>query len=203
MIEPLSKAAEATFVRGFKARCENAAVQIRSSLGLKDIEPLSARELAEYLDVWVWELAEVPGLSRESIRHLGSSEGDEWSAVAVRSGNQDIIVLNPSHSPARQSNDLMHELAHILLGHEPAKIAVSDIAGIGIRTFDERQEAEADWMAASLLLPRPALAASAKLKMETAAAAEYFGVSKALYTYRLRMTGVEKQQSYRRADARS
>lgn len=198
MISPIPKDDEALFVRGFKSRCENTALQFRVHLGLKDTEPLPAHKLAKYLDVCVWELTNVPGLPRETLRYLSSSEGDEWSAVAVRSGTQDIIVLNPSHSPARQANDLMHELAHIILNHEPCQVLVSDSTGVGFRTFDKRQEAEADWLAACLLLPRPAIVASHRQKVDVETAANYFGVSKELYKYRLRITGVEKQlsQSY-------
>jgi len=198
MISPVTKSDEATFVRGFKSRCENIAIQIRQHLGLQDSEPVSATELAEYLDVWIWNLAEVPGLPREALRHLSSSEGDEWSAVAVRSQKQDIIVLNPTHSPARQANDLMHELAHIILDHEPCQVIVSDSTGVGFRTFDKRQEAEADWLAACILLPRAAVALTHGRAMSVNDAADHFGVSKDLYRYRLRMTGVEKQQAYRR-----
>lgn len=197
MIGPISKNDEALFVRGFKSRCENTAIQVRSHLGLKDTDPLPARELAKYLNVFIWELANVPGLPRETLRYLQSTEGDEWSAVTVRSGTKDIIVLNPSHSVARQSNDLMHEQAHIILNHESSQIIVSDNTGIGFRTFDKRQEAEADWLGACLLLPRPAIAATHCQKMDIEAAADYFGVSKELYKYRLRITGVEKQLSSR------
>ena len=185
MIAPVSKADEATFIRGFKSRCENVGIQFRTHLGLKDTDPLPARELAEYLDVWIWELAAVPGLPREAFRHLKSAEGDEWSAVAVRVGDQDIIVLNPSHSAARQSNDLMHELAHIILEHAPCSVVVSESIGVGFRTFDTRQEAEADWLASCLLLPRPAVAATYRQKMPVDAADGHFGVSKDLYTYRV------------------
>jgi Zn-dependent peptidase ImmA (M78 family) len=197
MIGPVSKGDEALFVRGFKSRCENTAIQIRTHLGLKDIDPLPAREVATYLEVLIWELDDVPNLPRETLRYLKSSEGDEWSAVAVRSGTKDIIVLNPSHSLARQANDLMHELSHIILNHEPCQIIVSDSTGVGLRTFDKRQEAEADWLAACLLLPRPAIATCHRQNMHIEEAAEYFGVSKDLYRYRLRITGVEKQLSHR------
>jgi len=198
MIAPVSKAEEATLIRGFKARCENVGIQYRTHLGLKDIEPLPARELAEYLGVWIWNLSDVPGLTREAYRYLKSAEGDEWSAVTVRVEGQDIVVLNPSHSEARQSNDLMHELAHIILEHTPCSVVVSESTGVGLRTFDKRQEVEADWLASCLLLPRPAVAATCRQKMETDVAADYFGVSKELYIYRVRMTGVQKQLAYRR-----
>lgn len=197
MISPVSKNDEALFVRGFKTRCENTAIQIRSHLGLKDTDPLPAREVAKYLDVFIWDLDNVPGLPGETLHHLQSSEGDEWSAVAVRSGTKDIIVLNPSHSVARQANDLMHELAHIILNHKPSQVTVSDSTGIGFRTFDRRQEAEADWLGACLLLPRSAIAASHRQNMDIEAAADYFGVSKDLYKYRVRITGVERQLSRR------
>lgn len=197
MIKPVSKSDEATFVRGFKARCENLAIQFRQHLKLSEIEPLPAVDLAAYLGVWIWELDGLPHLTGEAKRHLKSAEGDEWSAVAVRAANQDIIVLNPRHKPPRQSNDLMHELAHIILNHQPAQVLVSEAAEIGFRTFDKRQEAEADWLGACLLLPRPAVAHCHSQAMSVGTAAELFLVSSELYKFRLQMTGVQKQQLYR------
>jgi len=194
LIKPVSKLDEATFIRGFKARCENLSIQFRQHLKLSEVEPLPAVDLATYLGVWIWQLDSLTNLNVEAKRHLTSAEGDEWSAVTVRAANQDIIVMNPRHKPPRQSNDLMHELAHIILNHHPAQVLVSEAAEIGFRTFDKRQEAEADWLGASLLLPRPAVSHCHSQGMSVDVAAELFLVSPELYRYRLRITGVEKQQ---------
>lgn len=194
MIQPVSQRAEQGFPRGFKARCENLAIQYRGHLGVAETAPLCPYQLANYLGVSIWLLEDVPGLSREAKRHLSSEEGNEWSAVAVRVSGQDIIVLNPSHNPGRQSNDLMHELSHIILDHQPSTMHFAD--GVGIRDFNKQQEDEADWLGACLLLPRPALAHHhTKLSVEEAAL--LFKVSTVLYNYRLRITGVVKQFQYR------
>lgn len=194
MIQPVSQRAEQGFPRGFKTRCENLAIQYRDHLGVAGTAPLCPYRLAEYLGVCIWRLEDVPGLCKEAKRHLASEEGNEWSAVAVRVSGQDIIVLNPSHNYSRQSNDLMHELAHIILDHRPSTMYFA--GGVGIRDFNKQQEDEADWLGACLLLPRPALAHH-HLKISVEDAALLFKVSPALYVYRLRITGVEKQFQHR------
>lgn len=183
---------EALFERGFKTWCENTAVSIRLKMGLTPIAPLSPNALAEQLHVAVWELESVPDLKQDTLDYLGSTAGDEWSAVTVEVGGKRVIVVNPTHSTARQASDLMHELAHVILGHEAAKFFLTP-ESYAMREFNEKQEAEANWFAGCLLLPRTALANSAYMRKSVDTAIEEYGVSRRLYTYRSNKTGVSKQ----------
>ncbi len=184
---------EVRFERGFKTWAENTAVSIRARLGAKQSDPLVPLRLAEHLGVRVWTPSNVPGLSEVSLNYLTSPEGDEWSALAVRVGRKDVVVLNSTHSPARQNSDLTHELAHLIRQHEPAQIMISEETGIGLRSFNELQEAEANWLAGCLLLPRPALSYSVARKIGRESICEHFGVSEELLRYRLNVTGVGRQ----------
>ena len=181
------------FERGFKSWAENTAVTLRARLGAKQIDPLVPLHLASHLGVQVWTPADVPDLPADSLSYLTSEEGDEWSALAVRVGSRDIVVLNSAHSPARQNSDLAHELAHLLRQHTPAQIVISEGTGIGLRTFNELQEAEANWLAGCLLLPRPALSYCAARGIAHDTIRERFGVSTELLRYRLSVTGVGRQ----------
>ncbi len=52
---------------------------------------------------------------------------------------------------------LMHELSHIMLGHELATASRTADGHFLNGNYDEAQEREADWLGGTLLLPRPAL----------------------------------------------
>jgi len=180
------------FERGFKSWCENTSESIRVKMGLMPHSPLAALELAKKLDVEVWNLSEVPGLSASTSSFLSSEAGNEWSAVTVQANGRQIVVLNPRHSDARRSSTLMHELAHVIRQHPPAQ-AVTSESGFVIRVFEEKQEAEADWLAGTLLLPRAALAYCSSKRIPVPEILAAYNVSNALYGYRMRMTGVSRQ----------
>lgn len=188
----ITDAEAAKFERGFKTRSENLAASLRETLNVKRVDPLPPRSLADHLGVFVL----LPGdldLPPESHDYLLSPEGNEWSAAAVRACDMNFIVINPTHTLARQSNDMMHELAHILLRHEPAQVVISHETGVGLRGFNVRQEAEANWLAASLLLPREALVYCLKQKMDHSQICERFQVSPELTRYRINVTGAARQ----------
>ena len=67
------------------------------------------------------------------------------------------IIINPRHSRGRQSSTLMHELAHVMLKHVPVRVDVSASGMLLLSDYSEDAEAEADWLAAAMLLPRDAL----------------------------------------------
>ena len=154
----VSDQVSARFERGFKTWAENTSLALRSRLHLAAVDPLPPSTLASHLGVRLWAPHDVPGLSTEALTHLSTTAADEWSAVSVRVGQLDIVVVNTSHSPARQSSDIMHEPLHIIRGHAPAQVHMSIEIGIAVRSFNSLQEAEADWLAGCLLLPRSALA---------------------------------------------
>jgi hypothetical protein len=190
----VSKKRQALFVRGFKAWCENTSVSTRTKLGIDPHEPLSPYSLAKRLGATIWRLDDVPDLPTDTLNFLASTEGDEWSAVTVCNGDTNIIVINPIHSVGRTSSDLMHELAHIILDHKAGETFFSD-GEIMMREFDEKQEAEADWLAGTLLLPRKALEYIKYKRLPNEEVLESYSVSDQLYTYRCRMTAIDRQYS--------
>ncbi len=181
------------FVRGFKSWCEGVSAQVRRDLGLTATGPLDPRKLAVSLGVDLWTPTDVPGLPTEVSRRLLKSHSDSWSAITISHGDVVVIVYNPAHSPARQASDLMHELAHVLLGHEPTRMFISPHSGIGLRTHDKDQEAEASWLAGCLLLPREALLHIRRRGLSTDEARRAYGVSTELLRFRLNATGVNVQ----------
>jgi Zn-dependent peptidase ImmA (M78 family) len=106
--------------------------------------------------------------------------------------------LNPTNSAARESTDIMHELSHLLRNHEPSQIILSSTGNFAMRSFDAKQEDEANWLGGALLLPRIVLVECMEAGMTSAEIADRHGVSMALTDYRLRMTGVERQFALRK-----
>jgi Zn-dependent peptidase ImmA (M78 family) len=181
------------FKRGFKSWCERLSVDKRAELGLRSDDPLAPRTLAQKMSVLIWQPTDVPGLAVGALKTLLKDDPDGWSAVTLRLGSSDLIILNSAHSPARQTSDLMHELAHMILGHRPSRVDVTDELHLLLRTHDAAQEEEAAWLAACLLLPRPALLGIRRRGESHQSAAKRYGVSSDMLTYRIRVSGVEIQ----------
>lgn len=180
------------FERGFKSWSDNVSVAIRNRLNLKKHEALSPYELAMYIGVKIIIPKDIPGLSKETMEFLTSSKGDEWSAVTIQNDTVKIIVTNPLHSERRRANTLMHELSHIIRRHTSSQVYINEM-GITFRNFDKLQEAEADWLAGSLLLPRSVLIYCHFKKYSIEEACQIYGVSKSLFIYRMNKSAVKKQ----------
>jgi len=179
--------------RGFKSWCENVALGLRAELGLTKTDPLPPQTLADYLEVRFWTPRQIQGLSQEALKILLQTEKGNWSAVTVSYNGLDAIMYNPTHSPGRQSSDIMHELSHILIGHKPSTVLLSPDGVLALRSFDRKQEDEANWLSGCLLLPRPALLFIMQSGMNQDEACQRYQVSDDLLTYRLNITGVIAQ----------
>jgi hypothetical protein len=179
--------------RGFKTWSERVSAGIRRELGLVATAPLPPVTLAEYLGVTLWTPTDVPGLQPKVAQQLLEIDPGGWSATAQEVDGQAIVVYNPRHSMGRQAADITHELAHLLLGHEPAQLIVSPDGAMAMRSYNRTQEDEASWLAACLLLPRVALVSRVKAGKTAHDIAGEFGVSEALATYRIRTCGVDAQ----------
>jgi Zn-dependent peptidase ImmA (M78 family) len=141
------------------------------------------------MGVTVWYPAEVPGLSHSTLKTLLEDDPWSWSAATLEGGDRNLVILNSAHAAGRQSNDLMHELSHLICGHVPAQ--TQTVAGgiLMLVDYDEDQESEADTLAATLLLPRIALVAILSSGMSIESAALKFGVTTELMQMRLNTTG--------------
>ena len=91
----------------------------------------------------------------------------------------------------------MHELSHIILGHELAQAFLMEDGSLVPGNFDQNQEDEADWLAGTLLLPRPALLSIRSQNIPDDVACDQYLVSREMLTWRTRMTGVDYQLSRR------
>jgi len=180
----------AAFERGFKAWADRTSVSLRTELGLAPHSPLPPRRLAEHLEIPVIGPAEIKGLSRESLQQLLQRDSDGWSAVTCRAGNRLIIIFNSAHAPTRQSTDIMHELSHVLLEHSSGSLVLSQNGQTIMRTYNEQEEAEADWLASALLLPREALLRMVNDGITPEEICSEFVVSQQLLRWRLNATGV-------------
>jgi hypothetical protein len=187
-----------TFERGFKAWAERTASAVRRDLGLSATQPLDPRRLAEYLDIRLLSPDDLPGLPADVRTQLLETDPWGWSAATLVLATTTLVVYNPRKSQGRQASDIIHELAHVMLGHEPAQVVFSEDGQMATRTFDQKQEDEANWLGWALLLPRDALMAARRARMATAQIAETYGVTERLVGFRLQMTGVEAQMRRRR-----
>ncbi len=178
---------------GFKAEAERIATAVRTELGLSVADRLDCLALAKHLEVPVLSVRDLLGYGapRTSVDRLLAA-GAEFSALTVCAGTRKLIVYNSSHPRGRRANSLAHELAHILLEH-PAAPALDDG---GCRRWDGTLEAEADWLAGALLVPRDGALLWMKRSGSVAAGATHFGVSQQLFTWRVNQTGISRQLTF-------
>ena len=181
------------FKRGFKSQCERRAVEFRRQLGVAPTGALMGDALAKHIGVTVWSTHEVAGLDLRDIEVLSNEADQSWSALTMRMGSEHLVVYKPVSSKGRRNNVIMHELSHIILGHELAQACVLEDGSLVPGNFNQDQEDEADWLAGALLLPRPALLNIRHSGQLPSDACAQFCVSNEMLTWRMRMTGVDYQ----------
>ncbi|HRD68111.1 MAG TPA: ImmA/IrrE family metallo-endopeptidase [Candidatus Competibacter sp.] len=181
------------FRRGFKSQCERRSVEFRKQVGASAIAPLLAGDLARALGVTVWSTDQVSGVTREHLDVLNDQADDSWAALTMRVGSSNLVIYKPVQSVGRRNNAVMHELAHIILGHELARACLLDDGSLVPGNFNQEQEDEADWLAGTLLLPRPALLSIRERHLIDSEACQTYEVSQDMLAWRIRMTGIDYQ----------
>lgn len=181
--------------RGFKTWCETVAAQKRKSLKLASHAPLCPRKVAAQLGVMIVTPDRISGLKTETLPRLLVEDPGAWSAVTLSEDGFHVIIVNTQHSSGRQASDLMHELAHLIIGHEPSWASETEGGVMILSSFDRNKEDEANWLSGSLLLPREALLHIRRRKIAADEACETYGCSQEMLTYRFRVTGVDVQMS--------
>jgi Zn-dependent peptidase ImmA (M78 family) len=175
---------------GFKAEAEHIAQLVRAELNLGVLDALDCPALAEAWGIPVVSLEELreDGAKARSVRHLLGEEAG-FSATTVVFGTKRLIVYNPRQPPGRSASSLAHELSHLILEHEAAPAI-----GIGgCRHWDGAQEAEADWLGATMLVPRESALEWMLQNGDLDDGARNFGVSVELFRWRVNHTGVIRQ----------
>lgn len=181
------------FRRGFKSQCERRAVEVRRDLGLSKIAPLNAFDLARHYGITAWSTNDIIGLSTEDRNNLTKNNSDVWSALTIQIGLNHLIVYNAKQSVPRINSVVMHELSHIILGHEFANVCRLENGSLAPSNYNQDQEDEANWLGGTLLLPRPALLNIRRNNLDNETARDQYGVSEDMLNWRIRMTGVDFQ----------
>ena len=179
--------------RGFKSWAERLSEGVRRDLGITPAGVLRADKLAAHLGVELLTPHDIPGIPPEVLDQLLEKDPWGWSAITQIVVKRTIVIINPRHSAGRRASNVMHEMAHLLLDHEPSKIMLLHDGSLVMRTFDQRQEDEANWLSGCLLLPRVALLRVVRERKHSEEIAAEFGVSEVLVNYRVRITGVAAQ----------
>lgn len=184
---------------GFRVEAEELALEVRAELKLAPQTRLVPKDLAEHLGITVLGLRglmpyepedDEGGITlAEAVDWLTGPSRDAISAFTVVADNRRLIVYNESHPETRQANSLAHELAHVLLEHDPSPHADE----YGHRFWSPEIEEEANLLAAALLVPREGARILLESGRTEAQAARHFGVSPQLFLWRARQTGVLRQ----------
>ena len=185
-----------TFERGFKAWCERTSALVRKELDIGIADPLDVHRLAEYLGIVLWTPRDVPGIKNSDLLELLDRSSSDWYAVGLQTGSRSTIIYNPCQSARRQASDISHEIAHFLLEHEPARLILSEsqaLEDVWVRSYDQRQEDEANCLGWTLLVPREGLEQFVRRKFSESAIADAFAVSEQLVRFRINSTGIGKQ----------
>lgn len=188
-----------TLERGFKAWAERTSMAFRRELDISVDEALPPQRLADYLDVNLITPTEVPGITDDVLHQLLENDPWGWSGVGIQIDGHWVVIFNPKKSAGRQSSDITHELSHTILEHQPATIIYSENLDMAMRSFNPKQEDEANCLAWSLLLPREGLVRAKQRKLSLEQIAEQYGVTKSLVSFRLNTSGVEAQFKAKRA----
>jgi len=181
------------FRRGFKTWCETISTEKRRALKIPLTAALDPRLVARDMRIAVRYIEQIPNLEPGTIPQLTVHDSDVWSALTVCHNGKYLIVLNSAHPKTREANTLMHEIAHLIIGHKPARLDITDDGLMILSSYDKQHEDEANWLAAALLLPREALLYARRRGMTVPEAAAHYGCSTALFTMRVQTTGVDVQ----------
>jgi Zn-dependent peptidase ImmA (M78 family) len=132
------------------------------------------------------------------VEHLTVKARDGWSAATLRVGGDSLIIINSGHPRTRQNNSIAHEIGHVVLRHEPAKMYVTPDGLMMMSEYNLVHEEEATWFAGAVLVPRDALLDFVKRGIDNTEAAKLMAVSVKLLEMRRRRTGVDVQLSRQR-----
>lgn len=137
--------------RGFVTEAHWWASSLREEMKIAADAPLCPRKLAEYLEIKIIRLTQLPPLQERELL-LSRKAGFGFSAAACFEGLKAFIFLNDANETKRQASDIAHEISHILLRHKP----VNPFVPGGKREFSPEDELEAETLGPALLVSEAA-----------------------------------------------
>lgn len=174
--------------RSVRDWCENEGIHWRRVLNLYAYDPLPSRRLAQHLKIAVISPTQVPGIDEQTLLCL-LREDAGWSGITLPIGDgKHLILYNPTHAPTRHESDIMHELSHLLFGHQPIRLRQM-AEGFAVREYRANDEKEAAYLGGCLQITARGLDWAFQRGMTHNEIAEHFGASLQLVRYRCNMTG--------------
>ncbi len=168
------------------------AIALREFARVKPDLSLNPFDLAQFANLLVVEFEQLTGLSERARRHLLGPAAESWSggACSLPDGMK-LVILNPTHGPARTKATLMEEICHVFLAHQPNRLSVvtKDERGkVMNRDYRRADEEEAYGVGAAALVPYSTLK---KLLLQGKTSRDiglHFRVSRELVEYRMKVT---------------
>jgi hypothetical protein len=167
---------------------------IREFARVRPTEALNPFRLAKFANLLVLDFEKIEGLTEQTRRHLLDDAPGAWSGGAASRPLPDgrrIVILNPTHGPARSNATLMEEVSHVFLGHQASrlKIEAKDHRGRSIsRDYRKADEEAAYGTGAAALVPYAALRKFVLAGRTSLEIAKHFRVSRELVEYRIKVT---------------
>lgn len=168
------------------------AIALREFARVKPDLSLNPFDLAQFANLLVVEFEQLTGLSERARQHLLGPAAESWSggACSLPDGMK-LVILNPTHGPARTKATLMEEICHVFLAHQPNRLSVvtKDERGkVMNRDYRRADEEEAYGVGAAALVPYATLK---KLLLQGKTSRDiglHFRVSRELVEYRMKVT---------------
>ncbi|MBR2657216.1 MAG: ImmA/IrrE family metallo-endopeptidase [Loktanella sp.] len=168
-------------------------LETRSRLRIRMDQAIDPVALVQSKGGLVWTPDDVPDFDPSYLTQLTVTDPDSWDAVTIKEGDCTVIVVNNTRPAARQANTIMHEWAHLELKHKPSRVDEFENGLLLLSDYPKDLEDEANWLSGAMLAPRDGLVALRKQGLDDDQIAEAFGISKELATWRIRMTGIDRQ----------
>lgn len=144
------------------------------------------RDLAKHLTIDIRAADEL--VDPAELEELDRIQPGAFSAVTFYLPSRTVIAYNPFNDTGRTNSDIAHEIAHILLNHDVREL--QQIGGHTFLTCNPEQEAEANWLAGCLLLPRALLLREAYAGSDPTTIAQKHQVSITMARFRVNASGV-------------
>lgn len=186
-------------IRGFQAEAERRSEKLRSELAISKFDPLDAFKLAEHLEIAVFTVDEAFVDNYSNPKYSVMSDTSRFSAFWMpNEDGEKIIIHNSNHSKYRQQSNIMHELAHILLGHEvPLEYAIL-CSELGLHYYNTKDEQEAKFLGGCLQITKAGLQWATK-RYSVAQISDYYTASVDMVNYRIGVSGVGKVNRFKKA----
>ncbi len=154
---------------------------------------MPAKDLADHLSIGLITPSIISSLPEHHSELLLNRDRSKWSGATFKCDGKNFIIYNESHALVRQESTIMHEIAHILCGHEPNVPLERFGINLLLRDYNLEHEAEAEWLGGCLQLPREGLVWAIKGGMSSKDIAENYRASLKMTNYRIGKSGAKIQ----------